>query len=60
MPKFLVKCNYEKLYAAEIDAELPEYEDELREFMSEYEDENEVAWTEVNMTLDYSGYPVQT
>lgn len=57
MPKFVVKCNYEKLYVAEIDADIPEDEDELAEFMSDYEDENEVAWTEVNMTFDYSGYP---
>lgn len=58
MPKFVVKCNYEKLYVAEIDADIPEDEDELAEFMSDYEDENEVVWTEVNMTFDYSGYPV--
>ena len=58
MPKFVVKCNYEKLYVADIDADLPEDEDELGEFMSDYEDENEVAWTEVKTTVDFSGYQV--
>jgi hypothetical protein len=57
MPNFLIKCNYEKLFTAEIDAELPEDEDDLAEFMEEYEDENEVNWTEKGeVVFEYSGY----
>ena len=58
MPNFIVKCSYEKLYVADIDADIPDDEEELGEFMSEYEDENEVDWTEVKTTFDYSGYQV--
>lgn len=56
MPRYLIKCNYEKLYSAEIDAELPEDEDDLAEFMEEFESENEITWTEVKVVFDYSGY----
>ena len=56
MPKFLIKCNYEKLFSAVVDVELPEDEDELAEFMEEFEDENEVVWTEVKVVFNYSGY----
>ena len=52
MPKFLVKCNYEKLFSADVDFELPKDEDELAEFM----EENEVVWTEVKVVFHYSGY----
>ena len=59
MPNFLIKCNYEKLFTTEIDAELPEDQDELAEFMEEYEDENEVTWTEKGVAVfEYSGYEV--
>ena len=56
MPSFLIKCNYEKLFTADIDVELPDDEDELTEFMEEFEDENEVNWKEVKVVFDYSGY----
>ena len=56
MPNFLIKCNYEKLFTAEVDLELPENEEELTEFMAEFEEENEVDWKEVNVIFDYSGY----
>lgn len=56
MPKFLIKCSYEKLFTAEVDIELPEDEDQLAEFMEEFEDENEVNWTEVKVVFDYSGH----
>ena len=56
MPSFLIKCNYEKLFTADIDVELPEDADELTEFMEEFEDENVVNWTEVKVVFDYSGY----
>lgn len=56
MPSFLIKCNYEKLFTADIDAELPDDEDQLTEFMEEFEDENEVNWTEVRVVFNYSGY----
>lgn len=59
MPKFLVKCNYEKLFSADVDVELPDDEDELAEFMEEFEDENEVIWTEVKVVFDYTGYEAQ-
>ena len=59
MPNFLIKCNYEKLFTTEIDAELPDDQDELAEFMEEYEDENEVTWTEKGVAVfEYSGYEV--
>ena len=58
MPSYLVKCNYEKLFTAEIDIELPENEDELAEFMEEFEDENDVNWKEVKVVFDYSGNEV--
>ena len=60
MPKFLIKCNYEKLFTADIDEDLPENQDELAEFMEEYEGENEVEWTEVKVVFDYSGYEVES
>ena len=56
MPNFLVKCNYEKLFTAEVNVELPEDEDDLAEFMEEIEYENEVNWTEVKVVFNYSGY----
>jgi len=56
MPSFLIKCNYEKLLTADLDVELPEDEDELTEFMEEFENENDVNWTEVKVVFDYSGY----
>jgi hypothetical protein len=55
MPSFLIKCNYEKLFTAEVDVDLPEDEEELAEFMEEFENENEVNWTEVKVVFDYSG-----
>ena len=58
MPNFLIKCNYEKLSTADIDVELPTDEDELSEFMEEFEEENEVIWTEVKVVFDYSGNEV--
>jgi len=56
MPSFLIKCNYEKRLTADLDVELPEDEDELTEFMEEFENENDVSWTEVKVVFDYSGY----
>jgi hypothetical protein len=56
MPSFLVKCNYEKLFTADVDVALPDDEDELTEFMEEFEEENEINWTEVKVVFDYSGY----
>ena len=56
MPSFLIKCNYEKLFTANLDVELPEDEDELTEFIEEFENENYINWTEVNVVFDYSGY----
>ena len=56
MPNFLIKCNYEKLFTADFDVKLPDDSDELAEFMEEYEEENEVIWTEVKVVFDYSGY----
>jgi hypothetical protein len=56
MPSFLIKCNYEKLLTADLDVELPEDEDELTEFMEEFENENDINWTEVKVVFDYSGY----
>jgi len=56
MPSFLIKCNYEKLFTADVDAELPDDEDELTDFMEEFENENEVNWTEVKLVFNYSGY----
>ena len=58
MPRFVVKCNYEKLFTAEVNVELPEDEDEFTEFMEEFEAENEVIWTEVKVVFDYSGSEV--
>jgi len=55
MPNFLVRCNYEKLFTAEFNIDLPEDEDELAEFMEQFEDENEVNWTEVKVVFEYSG-----
>ena len=55
MPNFLIKCNYEKLFTAEFNIDLPEDEDELAEFMEQFEDENEVNWTEVKVVFEYSG-----
>jgi hypothetical protein len=56
MPSFLIKCNYEKLLTADLDVELPEDGDELTEFMEEFENENDINWTEVKVVFDYSGY----
>ena len=56
MPSFCVKCNYEKLYVADIDLELPDDEDELTEFMTELDEENEIDWREVSVVFDYNGY----
>ena len=56
MPSFLIKCNYEKLLTADLDVELPEDEDDLTEFMEEFENENDINWTEVKVVFDYSGY----
>jgi hypothetical protein len=58
MPNFLIKCNYEKLFTADIDVEVPNDEDELSEFMAEFEEENDVNWTEAKMAFEYSGYQV--
>lgn len=58
MPNFLIKCSYEKLLTADVDLELPEDEDELAEFIEEFESENEIPWTEVNVVFDYSGHEV--
>jgi hypothetical protein len=58
MPKFLIKCNYEKLFTADINVELPSDEDELSEFMEEFEEENDVIWTEMKVVFDYSGNEV--
>jgi len=55
MPSFLVKCHYEKTFTAEIDVELPEDEEELAEFMEEFEEENDLNWKEVNVVYWYSG-----
>jgi hypothetical protein len=55
MPKFLIKCSFEKLYVAEIDSEIPEDEDELGIFMEQYEDENEVDWIEQKTFSEFSG-----
>lgn len=55
MPNFLIKCNYEKLFTAEFNIDLPEDEDELAEFMEQFEDENEINWTEVKVVFEYSG-----
>ena len=56
MPNFLIKCSYEKLFIADVDVELPEDEDELAEFLEEFESENEITWTEIKVVLDYSGH----
>jgi len=56
MPSFLIKCNYEKLFTANLDVELPEDEDDLTEFIEEFENENDINWTEVKVVFDYSGY----
>ena len=56
MPNFLIKCNHEQLFIADVDVELPQDEDELAEFMEEFEDENDVNWTQVNVVSYYSGY----
>jgi hypothetical protein len=56
MPNFLIKCSYEKLFTADVDVELPEDEDELAEFMEEFESENEISWTEVKVVFDYTGH----
>ena len=58
MPNFLIKCNYEKLFTADFDVELPEDLDELAEFIEEFEEENDVIWAEVKVIFDYSGYEV--
>ena len=55
MPNFLIKCNYEKLFTAEFNIDLPGDEDELAEFMEQFEDENEINWTEVKVVFEYSG-----
>jgi hypothetical protein len=39
-----------------LDVELPENEDGLTEFMEEFENENDIDWTEVKVVFDYSGY----
>ena len=57
MPRFLVKCSYEKLFTVNLDVELPENEDDLTEFMEEFENENDIDWTEVKVVFDYSGRP---
>ena len=56
MPNFLIKCSYEKLFTADVDIELPEDEDELAEFMEEFESENVISWTEVKVVFDYTGH----
>jgi hypothetical protein len=56
MPRFLVECSYEKLFTVNLDVELPENEDDLTEFMEEFENENDIDWTEVKVVFDYSGY----
>jgi hypothetical protein len=56
MPSFLIKCNYEKLFISDLDVELPEDEDELTEFMEEFENKNEINWTEVKVVFEYSGH----
>ena len=56
MTNYCVKCNYEKVYVALIDVDLPEDEEELGLFMEEFEDENEVDWKEVQVFFEYSGY----
>ncbi len=58
MPNFLIKCNYEKLFTADVDVEVPDDEDELSEFMAKFEEENDVNWTEAKMVFEYSGYQV--
>ncbi len=32
------------------------HEDGLTEFMEEFENENDIDWTEVKVVFDYSGY----
>ena len=59
MPHFLIKCNYEKQFTVDLDFELPENEDELTEFMEEFENKNDIEWTEVKVIFDYSGYEAQ-
>lgn len=56
MPNFLIKCSYEKLFTADVDVELPEDEDELAEFLEEFESENEITWIEIKVVFDYSGH----
>ncbi len=58
MPKFLVKCNYEKLLTAKIELELPEDETDLAEFMEELENDGEIEWTEVKTVSTFTGYEV--
>ena len=40
MPKFLIKCEYEKLYEATTAIDVEGIED-INEFMEEYEEEND-------------------
>lgn len=58
MPRFLIKCNYEKLLTAEIKLELPEDETDLAEFMEELENDGEIEWTEVKTVSNFTGYEV--
>ncbi len=54
MPRYVIKCSYEKFFIANLDVNLPDDEEELAAFMEEYEEENEVRWTEVKTVYEYS------
>lgn len=56
MDEFLITCEFEVVYVADIDADLPEDENELARFMEEFEGENDVIWTEIKRFTEFSGY----
>jgi hypothetical protein len=58
MPKFVIKCEYEKVFETKIDVHGDEIED-LNEFMEEYEEENELSWSELKTIFEFSGKPWQ-
>lgn len=56
MDEFLITCEFEVVYIAEINADLPTDENQLARFIEEFEEENEVTWTEIERFTEFSGY----
>jgi hypothetical protein len=59
MSEFVIKCEYEKLFETYIDVDADEIED-VTEFMEEFEEENELSWTEIRTVFEFTGRPVNS